>query len=102
MSKVVDIVELNNVPHFYLSDFSNYCSDKDIIFNSGFRKYIKSVFMTHNPVNYLDKRYFDIMYIAKLMRRFELKNKNVTHQEAYFIYSLFCLSKLLKDLKIKL
>jgi len=102
LSKVIDIVELNNVPHSYLSDFSNYCSDRDIIFNSGFRKYIKSVFMTHNPANYLDKRYFDITYIAKLMRRFESKNKNVTPQEAYFIYSLFCLSKLLKDLKIKL
>tara|TARA_X000000950_G_scaffold289214_1_gene410901 strand:- start:3903 stop:5825 length:1923 start_codon:yes stop_codon:yes gene_type:complete len=102
LSKVIDIVELNRVPHSYLSDFSNYCSDKDIIFNSGFRSYIKSVFKTHNPVSYLDKKYFDILYILKLMRKFNTKSKNITCQESYFIYSLFCLSKLLKDLKINL
>ena len=93
LSKVIDIVELNNIPHSYLSDFSNYCSDKDIIFNSGFRKYIKSVFMTHNPVYYLDKTYFDIPYITKLMRRFSQKIKiSLPKKLISFTLCFVCLS----------
>ena len=65
------------------------------------RDYIKEVFKTHNPAIFLDKNFFNIKHINVLLKKFYSKQKNTSAKEATLIYSLFCVSKILKDLNFK-
>ena len=101
ISKKVDIAELNKFPHSYLSDYSNFDSNYELIFHSKMRNYIKEVFKTHSPGKLLDKNFFDMGNINNLLKKFYTKRKNTTAKEATIVYSLFCVSKILKDLNFK-
>ena len=101
ISKKVDIADLNKFPHSYLSDYSNFDSNYELLFHSKMRDYIKDVFKTHNPAIFLDKNFFNIKHINVLLKKFYSKQKNTSAKEATLIYSLFCVSKILKDLNFK-
>jgi hypothetical protein len=102
LSNKIDLEELNKVPHSYLSDYTNYDSNYELLFHSNMRKYIKNVFDKYNPAKFLDKKYFNISYIDKLIRKFYRLDKSMSSKEANTVYSFFCVSKILKDLNFKI
>jgi len=96
LRKSIDVNKLNIGPHSYLSDTSNANPYHEVIFNSKFRSIISETFKDYYPTKYLDAKYFNHKFIKKLLNDFKNK-KNKTYPE--MIYSLYCFSRLLKDIK---
>lgn len=96
LRKSIDVNKLNIGPHSYLSDTSNANPYHEVIFKSKFRKIITETFKEYNPIKLLDKNYFNHKFIKKLI--FDFKNKKKSNSPE-MIYSLYCFSRLLKDIK---
>jgi hypothetical protein len=96
LRKSIDVNKLNVGPHSYLSDTSNANPYHEVIFKSKFRKIISETFKEYNPIKFLNKDYFDHKFIKSLI--FDFKNKKKSYSPE-MIYSLYCFSQLLKDIK---
>ena len=96
LRKSIDVNKLNIGPHSYLSDTSNANPYHEVIFNSKFRNIISETFKDYYPTKYLDAKYFNHKFIKRLLNDFKNK-KAKTYPE--MIYSLYCFSRLLKDIK---